>query len=319
MTYSLNKKKYLPREFPKRTLTFTSAYDVYSPSDKFVTTDKDNVFTSFKWSEVNKMMFYNRQQLAFEYETDWGLRFMTSVKTEGNEACGELFFVPLSSETGSGDVATHGKLRTTEIHAELRYSPGESFINTKQRRIPANHDAPVFQIGHTVGVKGFMGGEYNYNFTEASIYKRLWLGSWGRLETRLKGGVQWNKVPFPLLIMPATNLSYIVNDETFSMINNMEFLNDRYASLHLSWELNGKILNRIPLIRKLKWRESVGFNCLWGSLSDKNNPFVEANAGDGRLMYFPEGAYVMDGSRPYMEFTAGIHLSLIHISEPTRL
>lgn len=321
VTYSFNKKKYLPREFPKRTLTFTSAYDVYSPSDKFVTTDKDNVFTSFKWSEVNKMMFYNRQQLAFEYETDWGFRLLTSIKTEGNEACGELFFVPLSSETGLENAGTHGKLRTTEIHAELRYSPGETFINTKQRRIPANHDAPVFQLGHTMGIKGFMGGEYNYNFTEASIYKRLWLGSWGRLETRLKGGVQWNKVPFPLLIMPATNLSYIVNDETFSMINNMEFLNDRYASLHLSWDLNGKILNRIPLIRKLKWRESLGFNCLWGSLSDKNNPYVEANAGDGRLMYFPKGAYVMDGSRPYMEFTAGIHniFKILHVQYVRRL
>jgi len=142
-----------------------------------------------------------------------------------------------------------------------------------------------------------------------------------RLETRLKGGVQWNKVPFPLLIMPATNLSYIVNDETFSMINNMEFLNDRYASLHLSWDLNGKILNRIPLIRKLKWRESLGFNCLWGSLSDKNNPYVEANAGDGRLMYFPKGAYVMDGSRPYMEFTAGIHniFKILHVQYVRRL
>lgn len=46
----------------------------------------------------------------------------------------------------------------------------------------------------------------------------------------VKGGAQWNKVPFPLLIMPAANLSYILQRETFNLINNMEFLNDRYAS-----------------------------------------------------------------------------------------
>lgn len=321
VTYSFNKKKYLPREFPKRTLTFTSTYDVYSPSDKFVTTDKDNVFTAFKWSKVDKMMFYNCQRLAFEYETDWGFRVQADVKTEENEACGELYFTPLSMSDADMTTDCHGKLRTTELHAELRYSPGETFINTKQRRIPANSDAPIFSLGHTVGIKGFMGGDYDYNFTEASIYKRFWLGGWGRLETRLKGGIQWNKVPFPLLIMPATNLSYIVNDETFSMINNMEFLNDRYASAHLSWDLNGRILNRIPLIRKLKWRESIGFNCLWGSLSDKNNPFLAQNAGDSRLMYFPEGAYVMDGSKPYMELTVGIHniFKIIHIQYVRRL
>mgnify|MGYP001121266496 FL=1 len=50
LTYSFNKKEYMPWEFPKRTLTFTSTYDVCSPSDKFMPTDKDNVFTSFKWT-----------------------------------------------------------------------------------------------------------------------------------------------------------------------------------------------------------------------------------------------------------------------------
>ena len=92
LTYSFNKKEYLPREFPKRTLTFTSTYDVCSPSDKFMHTDKDNVFTALKWTKVEKMMFYNRQQLSFEREEEWGFRTTISLKTEENEACGDLFF-----------------------------------------------------------------------------------------------------------------------------------------------------------------------------------------------------------------------------------
>ena len=52
----------------------------------------------------------------------------------------------------------------------------------------------------------------------------------------------------------------------------MEFLNDRYASLMWDWDFAGKLLHRIPLIRQLKWRESIGFCILWGGLSDKNNP-----------------------------------------------
>lgn len=321
LTYSFNKKEYLPREFPKRTLTFTSTYDVCSPSDKFMHTDKDNVFTALKWTKVEKMRFYNRQQLSFEREEEWGFRTTISLKTEENEACGDLFFKPLSM-VGMEDAMTgQGKFRTTEARIELRYAPGETFINTKQRRLPVNLDAPVFTLSHTTGIKGFLGGDYDYNFTEASIYKRLWLNSWGKIDILAKGGIQWNKVPFPLLIMPAANLSYIISDETFNLINNMEFLNDRYASLDISWDLNGKIFNRIPLLKKLKWREWLGIKCLWGTLTDKNNPTLAANAGDGMLMEFPEGSYIMDSKRPYIELIAGIHniFKIIHIQYVHRL
>lgn len=321
LTYSFNKKEYLPREFPKRTLTFTSTYDVCSPSDKFMHTDKDNVFTALKWTKVEKMMFYNRQQLSFEREEEWGFRTTISLKTEENEACGDLFFKPLSMVGMEDAMIGQGKFRTTEARIELRYAPGETFINTKQRRLPVNLDAPVFTLSHTTGIKGFLGGDYDYNFTEASIYKRLWLNSWGKIDILAKGGIQWNKVPFPLLIMPAANLSYIISDETFNLINNMEFLNDRYASLDISWDLNGKIFNRIPILKKLKWREWLDIKCLWGTLTDKNNPTLAANAGDGMLMEFPEGSYIMDSKRPYIELIAGIHniFKIIHIQYVHRL
>ena len=301
LTYSFNKKDYLPREFPKRTLTFTSTYDIMSPSDKFMHTDKDNVFTALKWAKVDKMMFYNRQQLQFEWESEGGLRSIVGVKTEEDKPAGALSF-PVDH------------LRTTEFNVNFQFSPGRTYINTKQRRIPVNLDAPVFTLGHTMGVK-LLGGQYHYNFTEAGIFKRFWMNSWGKIDAYAKAGIQWNKVPYPLLIMPAANLSYITQDETFNMINNMEFLNDRYASLHVSWDLNGKLFNRIPLLKKLKWREYLGVKTLWGKLSDKNNPNLLANSGDPAVWAFPTGSYVMDPKRPYVELIAGIHniFKLLHV------
>ena len=308
LTYSFNKKEYLPREFPKRTSTFSSSYDVMAPSDKYMPTDKDNVFTAFKWTTVDKMMFYNRQKLAFEYEQEWGLKTLAYIKREVNEAAGNIEF-------------GRQKLNTTELSLQLQLAPGRTYINTKQRRLPINLDAPVFGLGHTLGIKGFLGGDYRYNLTEASIYKRFWVGSWGKIDTYLKAGAQWNKVPFPLLIMPAANLSYIVEDGTFNLINNMEFLNDRYASLDVSWDLNGKILNRIPLLKKLKWREYIGVKCLWGDLTDKNNPMLPENVGDPELWQFPQGSYVMDPKRPYVELIAGVHniFKLLHVEYVRRL
>lgn len=321
--YSFNKKEYLPREFPRRTISFSSTYDITSPSDKFIHTDKDNVFTAFKWATVDKMMFYNRQELKFEYEQEWGLKTTIGVKTEENEAAGRLFYNKLSSGINFsfpeniviGDQLHNGKIRITEMSFQLLLSPGRTYINTKQRRLPINLDAPVFMIQHTLGLKNVLGGESNYNLSEASIYKRFWMNSWGKIDTYIKAGAQWNRVPYPLLIMPAANLSYIIEDESFNLINNMEFLNDRYASLDVSWDMNGKLFNRIPLLKKLKWREYIGVKCLWGTLTDKNNPLLEQNMGSDVLMQFPEGCYVMDPKRPYVEWVAGIHniFKVLHV------
>lgn len=303
LTYSFNEKQYLPHEYPRRTLMFASSYDVCSPSDKFLTTDKDNVFTSFKWTKVDKMMFYNRQQLAFEYEWYGGLKTSLKLKAEENEACGNLHFIPLSmSSTDANGI----KIRTTEASLQLRYAPGEKLINSKQRRVAINRETPIFALTHTFGVKGVLGGDYNYNFTEATIYKRFFLNSWGDLNVDARAGAQWNNVPYPLLIMPAVNLSYLAADGVFNLINNMEFLNDRYASLDIWWNMNGKIFNRIPLFKKLKWREYIGVKCLWGDLTSKNNPYLEKNQGDNILMHFPEGANVMDHNKPYVEAIIGV-------------
>ena len=329
ITYSFNRKEYLPREFPKRTVSFKSTYDIMSPSDKFMRTDKDNVFTALKWAKVDAMMFYNRQQLTLEREEEWGMKTTLSLRTEENEAAGSLFFEKLSNffppiifpDTDVSSLLHNGKIRTTELRFELEIAPGRTFINTKQRRIAINLEAPVITLSHAVGLNGVLGGQYRYNFSEVGLFKRFWLRSWGKFDVQLRAGAQWDKVPFPLLIMPAANLSYIVQKGSFNLINNMEFLNDRYASVDLAWDMNGKIFNRIPLLKKLKWREYIGFKGLWGSLTDKNNPFLFQNMGDATLMYFPEGSHVMNPKRPYMELIVGVHniFKLFHVQYVRRL
>ena len=295
LTYSFNKKDYLPREYPVHNLTFTYTNDIIAPSDKYLPTDKDNVFVAWKWTKVHHMNYFERFNLLYDWEWENGMRLNIQLRREWNEGAGALFYQTLSNglydpERGwMPDPTGQMQKRITfaEATVSLKYQPGATYVNTKQRRLPTNFDSPIFGISHTVGIKGVLGGQYNYNFTEATIYKRFWLHSWGKINMMLKGGVLWNKVPYPFLIMPAANLSYILEDNTFNLIDNMEFLNDRYGSAMVLWDMNGKLLNRIPLLKKLKWRESIGFNALWGTLTDKNNPFLEKNQGDPLLMYFP--------------------------------
>ena len=272
--------------------------------------------TSFKVSPIDKMFLYNRQQLSFDLEQEWGFKFFANAKTEKVQPIGNIALERLSDHKQLSDI------RYTEATIGIRYAPGETFINTKQHRWPINLDAPIFRLQHTMGFRGPLGGQYKYNFTEAEVYKRIWMPmNWGKLDTRIKAGAQWNRVPYPLLIMPVANLSYVLEDETFNLINNMEFLNDRYASMEVRWDLNGKIFNRIPLFSRLKWREFIGVKCLWGKLTDKNNPYLAENQQSDVLMAFPEGCYIMDGKRPYWELSLGIHniFKILHVEYVRRL
>ena len=271
--WSFNKREYVLWEFPKHYIAFKYTYDVMSPMDKYLATDKDNMFVGWKWTTVDQMSYIRDATLTYELETQTGFSVNAMLRHRNDQPAGNLQYWRNNGETpgvlGENNTPVHD-ITTTEVGVTLRYAPGETFVNTKQRRVPVSLDAPVFSISHTAGFKGVLGGEYNFNLTEASARKRFWFGSWGKLDITARAGAQWNKVPFPLLNLPMANLSYITqHNESFSLINNMEFLNDRYASLALSYDMNGKLFNRIPLLKKLKWREMFRVRGLWGTLTDK--------------------------------------------------
>ena len=298
-TYSLNKKKNSPFEFPMRNLTFEVARDVTSPSDENLLHNKDNFFMTFRAATQDEMFLYHRQKLAFTYETDWGVRFNTSLRWQSNRTVGNLHYYHL-------DGTEVKKIRMTDLNVGINYNPGVTYVNTKQQRLPINLDSPEIGLSHTMGFRGFMGGQYHSNIPKLSIYKRQWLGSWGYLDFHAIGQAQWNKVPFPMLILPPINLSYFEQETTISLMKDWEFLNDRQVFWALSWDMNGKLLNRIPLIKKLKWREWFAIKGVWGHLTDKNNPYLEKNQGDGRLFKFPKNSHVMNDT-PYWECVAGVH------------
>lgn len=309
ITYSLNKKQHSPFEFPQRNIVFESTSDVMSPSDKNLLHNKDNIFMTLRSSSEDQMYFYNRQRLSYIYETDWGFSVYGGIQSERNETAGRLhyYYMPespqaLESATGSAEAR---KIRMADVDFGFRYNPGVIFVNTKQQRFPVNLDSPDFYVTQTFGMKHFLGGDFNSSITEVGFYKRQWLGSWGNIDIHVTGQSQWKKVPFPMLILPPINLSYFENEMTFSLMKDWEFINDRQLFWAACWDMNGKILNRIPLIRSMKWREYFSVKGMVGKLTDKNNPFLEENQADAEIYQFPTNAHVM-GKAPYWEVSAGI-------------
>lgn len=111
---------------------------------------------------------------------------------------------------------------------------------------------------------------------DIGIQKRFWFSAFGYIDIITKAGKVWNKVPYPLLILPNANLSYTIQPEAYTNMNAMEFISDEYASWDLTYYMNGNLLNRLPLIKKLKAREVFCFPVVYGDhLTEKNNLRME--------------------------------------------
>lgn len=322
VTYSPRRRSYFTQEFPVSNISLSYTSDVRSPADKFLSVDRDDAFSSTEWARVRHMNYFGRFRMLVDWEWKNGLRVSGQLRREWTKPAGDLFYRPLSEGLPTSDVLTASSRATGLTYAEaslgVTYQPGASYVCTKMHRLQTNFDTPVMSLRHTIGLRGVWGGDYDYNYTEVSLYKRFWWRSWGKMDCLLRGAVQWNRVPWTLLVMPAANTSYFLdkNKQSFTMMRDMELLSDRAVTLNVDWDLNGKILNRIPWIKRLKWRENVGVNMMWGMLTDRNNPTSSSNAGSD-LLWLPgrfdaAGTYTaisapLDRRRPYVEITAGVH------------
>jgi hypothetical protein len=81
----------------------------------------------------------------------------------------------------------------------------------------------------------------------------------------------------------------------YNMMKYYEFASDQYASVGLFHHFEGLLFNKVPLIKKLKWREVVTGKALWGSVNDRNR----------NTLIFPSTLHAL-GAEPYVELTAGI-------------
>lgn len=301
LTHSFTKKEYHEGENPVNNLLFIQEYDVYTPGQDFLFTSKDNIFVAWKVGEpVTKMQYIRKSVLQYEKEWLNGLTWKSWIMNQNNEAAGTLQYIKRDE---SGNLYHIKDFTTSEIGTQLRFAPGERAYNGrsgKESVFNLSKDAPVFKLSHQLGIKGVLGGDYNYNHTEISAEKRIWLSSFGHIDAQVKAGKVWDKVPFPLLILPNTNQSITIQPEAFHMMNALEFVTDQYVSFNATYYLKGWILNRIPGIKWLRLREVLSFNMIYGGLTDKNNPTLTPG-----LFLLPDGTQPL-GSTPYMECSVGL-------------
>lgn len=294
--YSFHDKAYHSREFPVHSLRLTHSYDVDHIGQHYLFTNSDNFVLSLK--RMSDHLDTYRRQTMLEYTLELRNNFSVHATLSTTRQERTRFFTFID---GAG--RTYDHYMENGINVELRYAPGEKFVQSKSYRVPLNLDAPVFILSHTFVPKGFLGSTFGVNKTEFNVQKRFWLSAFGYVDVMAGGGHVWGQSAFPDLLIPNANLSYTIQPQSFALMNAMEFVNSSYASWDLTYWLNGALLNYIPLVKKLKLREVVAFRGIWGTLNKKNTPGPD----NPSLFLFPGGDHSRKmGRTPYMEASVGL-------------
>ncbi len=296
-TLSLNKQPL--REIPKHSIMAMYQRETNFPGMEMQFINEDNFILSFKRGVADKILYYDMFKL--EYYRDWKNDISTTLdfKYMEEKPGGTLEF----------NYADYSKesITSSEIITTIRYAPNETFYQGLDYRTPIITKYPIFQLTYTQGFKGLFNADYQYSKFKFNFFKRFYLSPIGFTNFEIEAGKLFGEgIPFPNMFIHRANQTYSYQIRSYNLMNFLEFVSDQYASLFVEHHFNGFIMNKIPLMRRLKWRSIITVKGIYGGVSDKNNP----NVTDG-LMLFPVDMYGNPTTytlkdKPYIEISAGI-------------
>ncbi|MFN0034725.1 MAG: DUF5686 family protein [Saprospiraceae bacterium] len=297
-TYGLNGTEFI--KFPNNLVRVNYLRDVLLPVQNFQGSQSANLANSVVRGANDKFFYFERFNAQYEREFQNHFSFFIGGETRKFGPAGALLFEP-----AAGGPAVQDPVLTSAAFVQFRYAPGETYYQGPINRVPVDFNY-VATLRYSKNIKGMAGGQYNYHEVVGSVYKYSDTPPFGYNKTYVEAGGVFGKVPFPLLAIHRGNQTYFGQQFSYNMMNFMEFISDRYATLMTEQYFGGFFLNKIPLLRKLKLREICTFKILYGQVSAQNRP--TENSGLLKLPTFPDGtpiSYTLE-KKPYMEASVGI-------------
>ena len=299
-TYSLNDKSIY--KFPQNYIRASYQRDTRIPGANLQFVQEDNFLLSFKRGENDKYLYNDLYRIDYVHEFENHFSYSLGLKNWRQSPAGSLYFTNFVN----GEPNTVRNLTTSEASLQLRYAPHEQFYQGKIYRTPIPTPYPIFTFNYTQGFKGVLGSEYNYKNLNLTIDKRVYLSQAGYSDVRLQGGNVFGQVPYALLDIHSANQTYAYDLYSYNMMNFLEFASDHYASLFVDQHFMGFFFNKIPLLDRLKLRETASVKVLYGGIRDENNPSIHPSLYQLPVRTDGQPITYGLGRTPYVEGSVGV-------------
>jgi hypothetical protein len=299
ITYSLTNRNIF--QFPVKYVKVSYQRDTRIPGQDLQLIQESSLFLSFKRGVNDKWLYNDVYKVEWFNETKDHFSQAIGYRNWKQEAAGGLQYGKMEN----GTYTNVKNLTASELYTELRWALGEQFYQGKVYRTLLTNNKPIFRLRVAAGFKGFLGGEYNYKNINLNIEKRFLLSQFGYADVVVDGGVTLGQVPYPLLTIHRANQTYAYQLYSYNLMNFLEFVSDHYASFNLDYKFNGFLLNKVPLVKKLKLREAFSFKLLAGGLRSENNPSLNPSLIGFGQVNGVNTTYPLN-RMPYMEGSVGL-------------
>jgi len=256
---------------------------------------QDNILSSvFRRTPNTKLTLVEESRASYMREWFTGLDNTVMLRYRSLYPLGDLEYLK-PGVNGEPDGKINA-IHTAEISLNTRFAYKEKYISGDFARVSLGTDYPTVELHLAMGLPKLAHSEYGYQKVVAHVYQRLQLGALGWTRINAEAGQAWGALPYPLLILHSGNETFYYDDLAFNTMNYFEFISDRYAQLFVEHHFEGLIFNRIPLLRRLKWREVVAGKAVVGSLDREKHE---------KEMLLVPGIYSLNDG-PYVEVSAGV-------------
>ena len=169
--------------------------------------------------------------------------------------------------------------QVTDVNSDIyvSYTPGRFVYGLGVERRFGTNVFPTFVLNYKKGYKGFFNGTHEYDKIQFKYNQPILLSKFGILDATFEAGKTFGTVPIALLSPIPANQSFSLVKDTFTLLNYYDFVTDEYLAGHFEHHFNGYILNKIPLLKKLKLRSLVTFRAAYGNISKENIAINESN------------------------------------------
>jgi hypothetical protein len=169
-----------------------------------------------------------------------------------------------------GAIEQKPTITTSEIRFNTHFAFKEKFLTGEFTRISIGSKYPVLDIDLTIGMKGVIGSDYNYQKLQIGFSQWFNIGPLGWSKYMIQAGKVWGTLPIQLLKLHEGNETYIYDPYAYNTMNYYEFVSDEYIGISYVHHFDGFFFNKIPGVKKLKFREMLYGKALIGRLSDAN-------------------------------------------------
>ncbi len=261
---------------------------------------QDNILSSlFRRNPANKLTDVTDLTAYFEREWLYGLSNKLIFNHRILKPAGDRYtytrFLPITQS-----FVPENALVSTEISLYTRFAFKEKFVYGEFERISLGTNYPEIEFSYSIALPGVMSAEYKYQRLQFQVRDKLRFGPFGYVNMTLQGGKIFGNLPYPMLQMHQGNETFFYDEASYNTMNFFEFVSDEWASLWASYHAEGLLFNKMPLFRKLKWREVVSAKALVGNYDLKNDLLLSRDFNSDGI------ADIYTLRQPYVEAAVGV-------------